>query len=206
MLRSAERIQPAADGASPEIGGGAASVEQKTTAAAVAAAAEAGETAAATVMQSQPGSGSWRSLGGGTQQPAGGRKEVVVLDVRNGYEWDAGHFQGSERPLEVTLRVHVMPETVVTPASLNTARKRIEQVRNEALLQSLPCLVLPSGYTGSWTKAMFCTVSAFSNSTMYMLLNICLVMCCRTSLMRHLPGRTGHCPSRWMVVTLTPPS
>lgn len=27
--------------------------------------------------------------------------DVVVLDVRNGYEWDAGHFQGSARPQEV---------------------------------------------------------------------------------------------------------
>lgn len=27
--------------------------------------------------------------------------QVVVLDVRNQYEWDAGHFQGAERPLEV---------------------------------------------------------------------------------------------------------
>eukprot|EP00884_Botryococcus_braunii_P011201 jgi/Botrbrau1/20081/Bobra.200_1s0084.1 len=25
---------------------------------------------------------------------------VVVLDVRNGYEWDAGHFVGAERPIE----------------------------------------------------------------------------------------------------------
>ena len=25
----------------------------------------------------------------------------VVLDVRNGYEWDAGHFEGAQRPLEV---------------------------------------------------------------------------------------------------------
>ena len=25
----------------------------------------------------------------------------VVLDVRNSYEWDAGHFEGAERPLEV---------------------------------------------------------------------------------------------------------
>lgn len=24
----------------------------------------------------------------------------VVLDVRNGYEWDAGHFDGVERPTE----------------------------------------------------------------------------------------------------------
>lgn len=25
----------------------------------------------------------------------------VVLDLRNSYEWDAGHFVGAERPLEV---------------------------------------------------------------------------------------------------------
>lgn len=28
------------------------------------------------------------------------QKKVVVLDVRNDYEWDAGHFQGAERPTE----------------------------------------------------------------------------------------------------------
>jgi hypothetical protein len=28
-------------------------------------------------------------------------RRPVVLDVRNAYEWDAGHFAGSERPLEV---------------------------------------------------------------------------------------------------------
>lgn len=27
-------------------------------------------------------------------------KRPVVLDVRNSYEWDAGHFEGAERPLE----------------------------------------------------------------------------------------------------------
>ena len=25
---------------------------------------------------------------------------MVVLDVRNDYEWDAGHFDGAERPAE----------------------------------------------------------------------------------------------------------
>ena len=25
---------------------------------------------------------------------------VIVLDVRNDYEWDAGHFAGAERPAE----------------------------------------------------------------------------------------------------------
>lgn len=28
------------------------------------------------------------------------KKKVLVLDVRNSYEWDAGHFQGAERPEE----------------------------------------------------------------------------------------------------------
>ncbi|KAG2497051.1 hypothetical protein HYH03_005050 [Edaphochlamys debaryana] len=27
-------------------------------------------------------------------------KKIVVLDIRNDYEWDAGHFEGAERPLE----------------------------------------------------------------------------------------------------------
>ncbi len=31
------------------------------------------------------------------------RRGVVVLDVRNGYEWDAGHFVGAERPAEVRM-------------------------------------------------------------------------------------------------------
>lgn len=31
------------------------------------------------------------------------RPDVVVLDVRNDYEWDAGHFQGANRPQEVQL-------------------------------------------------------------------------------------------------------
>ena len=29
------------------------------------------------------------------------RPDIVVLDVRNDYEWDAGHFQGAQRPQEV---------------------------------------------------------------------------------------------------------
>jgi len=31
------------------------------------------------------------------------RRGVVVLDVRNGYEWDAGHFVGAERPAEARM-------------------------------------------------------------------------------------------------------
>ena len=30
-----------------------------------------------------------------------GLRNAVILDVRNGYEWDAGHFIGASRPLEV---------------------------------------------------------------------------------------------------------
>ena len=37
------------------------------------------------------------------QLEAGAGRQVVVLDVRNQYEWDAGHFQGAERPMEVSL-------------------------------------------------------------------------------------------------------
>lgn len=38
-------------------------------------------------------------------------KRVVVLDVRNDYEWDAGHFELAERPAE-----EVFAETPVGPA------------------------------------------------------------------------------------------
>ena len=31
----------------------------------------------------------------------GSTAAAVVLDVRNAYEWDAGHFVGAARPLEV---------------------------------------------------------------------------------------------------------
>lgn len=37
------------------------------------------------------------------------RPDVVVLDVRNDYEWDAGHFQGANRPQEVCLPVTLLP-------------------------------------------------------------------------------------------------
>lgn len=33
-------------------------------------------------------------------QASAARLDVVVLDVRNDYEWDAGHFQGADRPQE----------------------------------------------------------------------------------------------------------
>ena len=36
--------------------------------------------------------------GGGNEEKK--RHRPIVLDVRNAYEWDAGHFEGAERPLE----------------------------------------------------------------------------------------------------------
>ncbi len=40
-------------------------------------------------------------------------RKAVVLDVRNGYEWDAGHFDGAERPAE-----EVFSETPVSASLL----------------------------------------------------------------------------------------
>ena len=37
----------------------------------------------------------------GTQAATAGAPGVIVLDVRNDYEWDAGHFVGAGRPQEV---------------------------------------------------------------------------------------------------------
>lgn len=50
------------------------------------------QASAATSPQAQPSSSS-SSTASTAQSP-------IILDVRNGYEWDAGHFLGAERPLE----------------------------------------------------------------------------------------------------------
>ena len=54
-----------------------------------------------------PGGISGGASGGNLGGPSAGgnAQEVVVLDVRNAYEWDAGHFVGAQRPLEVRSRV-----------------------------------------------------------------------------------------------------
>lgn len=44
-----------------------------------------------------------------TAVPGPARADVVVLDVRNDYEWDAGHFQGAHRPQEVCLPPTLLP-------------------------------------------------------------------------------------------------
>lgn len=41
------------------------------------------------------------SVAAGTQAATAGALGVIVLDVRNDYEWDAGHFSGAGRPQEV---------------------------------------------------------------------------------------------------------
>jgi len=50
------------------------------------------------------------------------RPEPVVLDVRNAYEWDAGHFVGSERPLEVRLPAAALQVFAAWPSLDSPAR------------------------------------------------------------------------------------
>ena len=55
--------------------------------------------------------------GGGSSSALGpdwspGAPRPIVLDVRNSYEWDAGHFEGAARPQEVTKKiVKVIPSS-----------------------------------------------------------------------------------------------
>ena len=56
--------------------------------------------APATLRQGGPAT---EGSGGTPEGHAGGDvQEFVLLDVRNAYEWDAGHFVGAQRPLEVS--------------------------------------------------------------------------------------------------------
>ena len=56
------------------------------------------------------------ALGANQQQP-------VLLDLRNGYEWDAGHFQGAARPLEVrTLRCAALRDECTVRVLLTCSR------------------------------------------------------------------------------------
>ncbi|KAL6772292.1 hypothetical protein ACKKBG_A29660 [Auxenochlorella protothecoides x Auxenochlorella symbiontica] len=45
----------------------------------------------------------WKEMLAQAQSQSSGTKPVV-LDVRNSYEWDAGHFEGAQRPLEDEFR------------------------------------------------------------------------------------------------------
>jgi predicted sulfurtransferase len=61
----------------------------------------------ATGKEERTESESGRGNGAETTTPL----KPVVLDVRNSYEWDAGHFEGAVRPLEVgpVSSVHELP-------------------------------------------------------------------------------------------------
>ncbi len=59
-----------------------------------------------------PGGASGGNLGG--PSAGGNAQEVVVLDVRNAYEWDAGHFVGAQRPLEVRFRYFFTIQSLMT--------------------------------------------------------------------------------------------
>ncbi len=68
------------------------------------------------------------------------RKQPLVMDVRNDYEWDSGHFSAAARPLEVCHsngNCFASPIPVLlAPASRLCAEKL--QVSAFKLLQQLP--------------------------------------------------------------------
>ena len=41
--------------------------------------------------------------------------QPIVLDVRNGYEWDAGHFEGAVRPNEDAFSQTPVADTLPEP-------------------------------------------------------------------------------------------
>ena len=53
--------------------------------------------------ETQPATAGAPSATAGTQPATAADPQVIVLDVRNDYEWDAGHFAGAGRPQEVGL-------------------------------------------------------------------------------------------------------
>ena len=54
-----------------------------------------------------------RPVAAETQAATAGEPGVIVLDVRNDYEWDAGHFSGAGRPQEVRhIRMICVPGNV----------------------------------------------------------------------------------------------
>jgi len=72
-----------------------------------------------------------------------GQPRPVVLDVRNGYEWDAGHFEGAARPSEESFSETPVNHTV--PSPLKHAAK------------DTPILESPLNPTGSNNFQMYCT-------------------------------------------------
>jgi rhodanese-related sulfurtransferase len=84
----------------------------------------------------------------------------VLLDVRNSYEWDAGHFQGAQRPEEEefrdTPRAHDPHEGVpaplrgVDPATPVMARARA----NVSILSVLSCWLLRQSHATSMLETL----------------------------------------------------
>lgn len=70
-----------------------------------------------------------------------GGDDVVVLDVRNGYEWDAGHFQGAERPNEVRSAA----EKLDPPRSPTREGKLIDQIES-SVLHGQPSARVPTSW------------------------------------------------------------
>jgi hypothetical protein len=70
-------------------------------------------------------------------------KEVVVLDVRNAYEWDAGHFEGAARPLEASMASRSWCwQFASVPFKISC--KACFQQHAEGYLAWMPCTVLQS--------------------------------------------------------------
>lgn len=70
-------------------------------------------------------------------------KRPVVLDLRNSYEWDAGHFVGAERPLEVG-EVHkllCLGITCATAASGTRATLWVRSGRWRWVLTAHACII-----------------------------------------------------------------
>ena len=90
--------QPAATAAAQPLSAGAAAHRSG-----VRSKRQAQQSGAAHRDQQQPPQGLASNMQADLAGRGQGGAQVVVLDVRNQYEWDAGHFRGAERPLEVGL-------------------------------------------------------------------------------------------------------
>lgn len=87
----------------------------------------------ATLRQGGPATAGGSGGTPGGPNAGGNAQGVVVLDVRNAYEWDAGHFVGAQRPLEVP--------TLLCPSESTRLRVTCMQMRS---CRSLPQEVVVS--------------------------------------------------------------
>lgn len=157
MLRGARRIGPMAAAAD---GTAAATSTEVSPPASDAAAPEEAAAGGSRDNATRASKGNWRSLGGGQQAqaaaagesiPQGGAgpaSDVVVLDVRNGYEWDAGHFQGAVRPLEVSGTIISLCQRCLRKKDIRiTQQRQLVWTRKGALFAvcgRLPAMPMPT--------------------------------------------------------------